>query len=145
MNRLGRSIGELGHSYDVVIVGSGYGGAVCASRLARAGKRVCVLERGREVLPGELPTDAKSFVRASQLEHPSGRVGDRSALFRFVMDDDCGAAMGCALGGTSLINGGVALRPDDSVWDEPRWTLALRADRDGLLRESFERAEAMLR
>ena len=70
-------------------------------------------EHVREVRPGELPTDTTSFMRASQLEHPNGRVGDRSALFRFVVDDDCGAAMGCALGGTSLINAGVALRPDD--------------------------------
>jgi cholesterol oxidase len=145
MERLGRSVGELRESYDVVIVGSGYGGAVCASRLARAGRSVCVLERGREVRPGELPTDTTSFLRASQLEHPNGRVGDRSALFRFVVDDDCGAAMGCALGGTSLINAGVALRPDDGVWEEERWPAALRADDHRLLRDGFDRAEAMLR
>lgn len=142
---LGRGIAELRDEYDVVIVGSGYGGAVCASRLARAGRRVCVLERGREVRPGEFPTDAASFAAASQVEHPRGRVGDRSALFRFVFDDDCAAAMACGLGGTSLVNAGVALRPEAAVFDEERWPSQLRADRDGLLRESFERAEAMLR
>lgn len=142
---LGSSIAELRDAYDVVIVGSGYGGAVCASRLARAGVRVCVLERGREVRPGDFPTDAASFAADSQVEHPRGRVGDRSALFRFVVDDDCVAAMGCGLGGTSLVNAGVALRPDEAVFEEARWPALLRADRDGLLRESFDRAEAMLR
>src|SRR5688572_10948903 len=38
--------------FDVLIVGSGYGGAVMAARLASTGKRVAVLERGREYLPG---------------------------------------------------------------------------------------------
>ena len=31
--------------YDVVIIGSGFGGLVCAHLLAKAGKRVLVLER----------------------------------------------------------------------------------------------------
>ncbi len=143
--RIGSGVVELREQYDVVIVGSGYGGAVLASRLARAGRRVCVLERGREVRPGEFPSSAAGFARGSQVEHPRGQLGDRSALFRFVLDDDCGAVMGCGLGGTSLINAGVALRPDPSVFEDERWPAGLRADRGGLLRESFERAEAMLR
>lgn len=37
-----------GHEYDVVIVGSGPGGAMTARELARAGRRVLILERGRD-------------------------------------------------------------------------------------------------
>ena len=46
--RISRPVELLGQEYDVVVIGSGYGGAVAASRMARAGQKVCVLELGRE-------------------------------------------------------------------------------------------------
>ena len=144
MQPLARPLSSIRARYDVVVVGSGYGASVCAARLARAGRSVCVLERGREVRPGDFPRDPGALARASQVEHARGRLGDKSALFRFVVDDDVSATMACGLGGTSLINAGVALRPDDSLWNEARWPAALRNDRDRLER-AYERAEAMLR
>ena len=59
-------------TYDVVVVGSGYGGSIAASRCARAGQTVCVLERGKEWLPGEFP---ESFLAASKeiQIHPGGK------------------------------------------------------------------------
>ena len=53
-------------SYDVVIIGSGFGGSIPAMRLARAqqaaGKpvSVCVLEKGKRYNLGEFP---RSFTR----------------------------------------------------------------------------------
>ncbi len=41
-----------GNSSDVIIIGSGAGGASAAYRLVRAGKRVLLVEKG-----GELPRD----------------------------------------------------------------------------------------
>ena len=38
--------------YDAIVVGSGFGGSVTAYRLAEAGKRVLILERGRAYPPG---------------------------------------------------------------------------------------------
>lgn len=35
-------------AYDVVVIGSGYGGGVAASRMARGGQSVCLLELGKE-------------------------------------------------------------------------------------------------
>jgi NADPH-dependent 2,4-dienoyl-CoA reductase/sulfur reductase-like enzyme len=46
--RISKPLELLRPSYDVVVIGSGYGGGVAASRMARGGQSVCVLERGRE-------------------------------------------------------------------------------------------------
>ena len=50
---------------------------------------------------------------------------------------------GCGLGGTSLVNANVALRPEPWVLDDPRWPAALRKDRKGL-DEGYRRAEEIL-
>lgn len=54
--KLSSPIHELKLSYDVVVIGSGYGGGVAASRMARAQPKqsVCVLESGEERWPEEL-------------------------------------------------------------------------------------------
>jgi NADPH-dependent 2,4-dienoyl-CoA reductase/sulfur reductase-like enzyme len=46
--RLSKPVELLRPTYDVVVIGSGYGGGVAASRLARGGQSVCLLERGKE-------------------------------------------------------------------------------------------------
>ena len=46
--RISKPVELLNHTYDVVVIGSGYGGSVAASRMARARQSVCVLELGRE-------------------------------------------------------------------------------------------------
>ena len=53
MPRLSSSIDSIQPHYTAVVIGSGYGGGIAASRLARAGQSVCVLERGKEFQPGE--------------------------------------------------------------------------------------------
>jgi cholesterol oxidase len=42
-------------SYDAVVRGSGFGGAVATSRLAQAGVAVALIERGRRFPPGSFP------------------------------------------------------------------------------------------
>jgi FAD binding domain len=46
--RISRPVELMRSEYDVVVIGSGYGGGVAASRMARAGQSVCVLELGKE-------------------------------------------------------------------------------------------------
>ena len=50
---LANPISDLKDSYGVVVIGSGYGGAILAARLAQ-GRSLCILERGREGISGTL-------------------------------------------------------------------------------------------
>src|SRR5215471_15904382 len=135
MEALGREIRRISlpvelirQRYDVSVVGSGYGGAIAASRLARAGRSVCLLERGRELRPGEFPDSQFEAAREMQWDSPSGHRGSRAGLFDFRLNPEMNVLIGCGLGGTSLINANVSLRAEQRVFEDPRWPAAIRRD-----------------
>ena len=142
--RLSVTLDRLQDYYDVVVVGSGYGGAVAAARLATAGRRVCVLERGREFHAGQFPATLWDGVRQSQGRTRTRRWGSRTGSFDLRSGPDLDVLVGCGLGGTSLINAGVAVRPAPSVFDDDRWPEALRGRGGDVLAPYFHRAERML-
>lgn len=137
--RLSSPIHAIAPFYDVVIVGSGYGGAIAASRLARAGRRVCLLERGREYLPGDFPRTGAEAAGEFQIGGDSAPTG----LFDFRRNDDMNVLLGCGLGGTSLINASVTLAAEPRVFDDDCWPAPLRAP--GALDAGYRRAREMLR
>jgi cholesterol oxidase len=139
---LSRPMSRLRHHYDVVVVGSGYGGAIVAHRVARAGRSVCVLERGRELHPGQYPKTLPDALASFQTHTPRGSLGSATALFDLHLDRDLSVLVGCGLGGTSLINANVALRPDRAIFADEAWPRELRAD--GALDAYYQRAEHML-
>ncbi|MGE0769238.1 MAG: GMC family oxidoreductase N-terminal domain-containing protein [Hyphomicrobiaceae bacterium] len=143
MTRLARSIDRLTRAYDVVVVGSGYGGGVAASRLARAGKRVCVLERGREFLTGEFPARFPEMRGEMQVTGRRMNFGKSTALFDVRLGEDMHVLVACGLGGGSLVNAGVALRPDARVFRDSAWPGQIV--QDGLLDEGYARAARWLR
>ena len=145
MHSLSSPLEDLQEHYDVVVVGSGYGGGVAASRLARAGRSVCLLERGLERHPGEYPDTLLDAGREIQVDTPDAHLWSHTALFDFRVNPDVNVLVGCGLGGTSLINANVSLSPDPRILDDPRWPAALRQDRDGLLADAFAHAAQMLR
>ncbi len=142
MAGLAKSLNNIASHYDVVVIGSGYGGGVTASRLARAGKNVAVLERGREVLTGEFPNRFPELRNELRISGATLRSGKQDALFDIRLNEDMHVIVGCGLGGGSLINAGVALRPDDRVFADPVWPDEIR--NDGTLEEGYRRASAWL-
>lgn len=143
MKRLSTAATRLRSHYQVVVVGSGYGGAIAASRLARAGRQVCVLERGKEFQPGEYPDTALEAADECQLDTPERHIGARSGLYEFHVNKEINVFKGCGLGGTSLVNANVAIEAEERVFDDPRWPEPLRG-KAATLAAGYERARGML-
>ncbi|MDH4983928.1 alpha/beta fold hydrolase [Hyphomicrobium sp. D-2] len=144
MRRLSKSVADLKLRYDVVVVGSGYGGGVTASRMARAGKRVAVLERGQEFAIGDFPDRMIEAQEQFQVSREGQRVsGSPSALYDLRLGKDIHVFVGCGLGGGSLVNANVSLPPDPRVWDDPVWPPELAQDQTR--QEGFARAMDVLR
>lgn len=145
---LTRSVKDLKEHYDVLVVGSGYGGSILASRLmAHEGLSLCLLERGREWHPGEFPTEIGDVTGA--LKTPVNPLGliDITAHAGSHLD----IVSGCGLGGTSLINAAIASWPDKLVFEQPEWPDEIRylaeqsTDDSGPLWDYYLRAENVLK
>lgn len=150
--RISRPVTMIRPSYDVVVIGSGYGGGVSASRSARAGKSVCVLELGRERWPGEYPVAGLGALKELHISGNRGKAtqkvidtneGNPTALYHLVLGEGQNAFVANGLGGTSLLNANIFLETDrrtmaiDSSWPE-------ELQRAGALKEYYDRARSML-
>ncbi len=137
-----KTAGEAMPVYDAVVIGSGYGGGVAASRLARMGLRVAVLEQGRHWRPGDFPTTLKARRKTMRLTGRAPKLGDPAGLYYLSVGRGLTVFGASGLGGGSLINAGVVLRPDLGRLREAGWPDAVVGD--GLLLKGLARAEAML-
>lgn len=114
---LGLPLQRLGAEYDIAVIGSGYGGAVMAARLA-PGRRLCVLERGREWSPEAFP--ARLGEALTQFRSAAAPLG----LFDYRAGETVDVLTGSGLGGTSLINANVVVAADRDAFG--RWPRAIR-------------------
>jgi cholesterol oxidase len=108
--------------FDAIVVGSGFGGSVCASRLARDGLRVVVLERGAPYPPGSFPRTPRQM-RTAFWDPDAGLHG----LFEVWSFARVNAIVSSGLGGGSLIYANVMLRKPPETFAErelPDGTLA---------------------
>src|SRR6476646_6082195 len=124
------------YDFDVVIVGSGYGGAVAAAELSGSedeGKRpirVCILERGKEYLAGSFPSRQAELAGYARYTTAgaSRQRGIHDGLYDIRLSEDAVVVVASGLGGGSLINAGVMEMPLGGVFQEARWPRAIRND-----------------
>lgn len=104
------------YDYDVIVVGSGFGGSVTALRLTEKGYRVGVLEAGRRFTPGTLPKnswDLRNYLWAPKL----GMYGiQRIHLLGNVM-----VLAGAGVGGGSLNYANTLYVPPKPFFEDPQW------------------------
>lgn len=125
--------GEI--DYDVIVIGSGFGGSVTACRLAQKGHSVCVLERGRRWKPEEYPREPSDPWWWNS-ECPEKQNGWIDMQFY----DDMGVAQGCGVGGGSLIYANVVIDAKPFVFDEG-WPEEINYE---TLKPYYEKAGKML-
>ena len=102
--------------YDVVVVGSGFGGSVAALRLAEKGYKVCVLEAGARF-------EDKDFPKTSWRVHKflfAPRLGFKG-IQRIHKLPDVFILCGAGVGGGSLVYANTLYQPSDEYFNDPQW------------------------
>jgi choline dehydrogenase-like flavoprotein len=123
-----------GEECDVVVIGSGAGGAVAATTLAEAGLDVLVLEAGahydRDSYPRDQLDSVRSLYRDAGLTIAAGKPKIPVPVARTV-------------GGTTVVNSGTCFRAPEEVLEDwaGRFGIEWARDLDG----DFAEAEEMLR
>ena len=104
--------------FDAIVIGSGFGGAICSARLAEAGYRVLILERGRR-------WDVKDFPRKPDdawtwdHDHPERKHG----WFDFRVFPNMTVVQGAGVGGGSLVYANISVPANEDTfangWPSP--------------------------
>ena len=102
--------------FDVVVIGSGFGGSVAALRLAEKGYRVAVIEAGRRFEDKDFP---KTSWRLSKFLY-APRLGLRGIQRIHVLPDVLILA-GAGVGGGSLVYANTLYMPPDSYFQDKQW------------------------
>jgi cholesterol oxidase len=131
-----------GEHFDAVIVGSGFGGSVTCYRLAEAGLRVCLLERGKRYGPGDFARTPHDM--SHNFWDPSEGLQGLFDLWSFLKLE---AIVSAGLGGGSLIYANVFIRKDEEWFAQPKpgggyepWPVT-RAE----LEPHYDRVEAVIK
>ncbi|WP_091504960.1 FAD-dependent oxidoreductase [Amycolatopsis sacchari] len=123
--------------YDVIVVGSGFGGSVAALRLTEKGYRVAVVEAGRRFADDEFAKtswDLKRYLWAPAL----GCFG----IQRIHLLNDVMVLAGAGVGGGSLVYANTLYRPLKPFYRDRQW--AHITDWESELAPHYDQASRML-
>ena len=125
------------HDYDVLVIGSGFGGSVTALRLTEKGYRVGVFESGRRWDAESLPKsnwNARESIWAPKL----GLTGPQ----RISILGKCMVSSAAAVGGGSIIYGNTLYQPLEPFYRDKQW--AHITDWKAELAPYYDQAKRML-
>ncbi len=102
-------------SFDVIVIGSGFGGAITGCRLAEKGYKVLIIERGRRWTKETYPSKTKKdwIYDPNRPERDSGWLDLR-------VYPNMSIAQGAAVGGGSLIYASISVEAPDLAFNN-RW------------------------
>lgn len=123
--------------FDVLVIGSGFGGSVAALRLVEKGYRVGVLEAGRRFTDADFPRtswDLRRFLWAPKL----GMFG----IQRIHLLKDVAVLAGAGVGGGSLVYANTLYKPGAAFFADPQW--ADITDWESELDPYYDQARRML-
>jgi cholesterol oxidase len=123
--------------FDVVIIGSGFGGSVAALRLTEKGYKVAVIEAGRRFADKDFP---KTSWRLSKFLYMP-RLGLRGIQRIHVLPDVLVLA-GAGVGGGSLVYANTLYKPPASYFTDKQWNQI--TDWDDELSPWYDQASRML-
>ncbi|QGK71458.1 FAD-dependent oxidoreductase [Allosaccharopolyspora coralli] len=123
--------------YDVVVIGSGFGGSVAALRLTEKGYRVAVLEAGRRFEDDEFAKTSWDLRRFLWAPHAGCYGIQRIHLLR-----DCLILAGSGVGGGSLVYANTLYRPLKPFYTDRQW--AHITDWEDELGPHYDQASRML-
>lgn len=107
---------KYAHNYDVVIIGSGFGGSVAALRLSEKGYKVGVIEAGRRFSDKDFP---KTSWRLNRFLF-APRLG-LNGIQRIHALPDVLILCGAGVGGGSLVYANTLYTPPDSYFNDKQW------------------------
>ncbi|WP_328607068.1 GMC family oxidoreductase [Amycolatopsis sp. NBC_00345] len=127
----------MSHDYDVLVIGSGFGGSVTALRLTEKGYRVGVLEAGRRFADDEFAKTSwrlRKYLWAPKL----GCYG----IQRLTVLKNTFVMSGTGVGGGSLVYANTLYEPPDAFYADPQW--AHITDWKAELAPYYDQAKRML-
>ena len=119
---------------DVVVVGSGAGGAAAAYELANAGVEVMVLEAGPQVRPEEFTQREMDTIKRLYVDQGTQGPADGSVAI----------LQGRMLGGSTVINGEVCFRIPEFILESWATEHGVRGLSAGEMKDAFATVERMI-
>ena len=152
------SLGQLGR-VPAIVIGTGYGGAVTALRLAEAGVPVVMLEMGQlwtqpasdgRIFTKTLSPDGRSMWFKDRTEAPlktflgldviNRKIPRYAGVLDRVNYDEMSVYVGRGVGGGSLVNGAMAVTPPRSYFEQ----MMPEVNADEMYARYFPRANGLL-